>query len=782
MSADELKHRFREKVNTELERLRINLADADDTACLTFKDYLADGPAQRFYFGEHQSVREFVWNHFPHWVDRSVKEADDLCSHRIELAGHGIVELGPEIDWHRDPITGCRWPRRFWADYNPERDGIGSDPKTICELGRHQHLPRLAKAFLFTGNERYAAEAVAQLESWMEQNPPGRGIHWNSSLEIAIRAISWLWTIFLLLPSRSLSESSARRIGRSLFAQLEHVYRYPSLFSSPNTHLLGEAAALFIAGLVFRGQKRASAWVQMGSSLLAEQANQQVLQDGVHGELSSYYHCYALDFYLQVLVLAQRNGFLLPSQMRGRVHRMIEFLLHLTRPDGTIPLLGDDDGGRALALVNTDYRSFRDALCVGAVMYLREDFKLQAGCFSEEALWLLGPSSWGVFRLLESEPPAKASILCPHAGYAIQRSGWGPADSHVVFDCGGLGILNGGHAHADALSISMFTGGQEFLVDPGTFVYNRAPQWRRYFRSTRAHNTVAIDGTEQAEPGSAFRWQTKLRSRVVRGFARGAVDYLEAEHYGYLRLRDGVIHRRRLVHIPGAYWIVLDDFRGSGQHAFQVHYHFASDVSFSCLQGTKSDSQLELIAVGRQAGLLLSLNTSRPLQAELVCGGTSPIEGWRSTRYGRKTPCPTLRVAFSGPVPAAALTFLAPLVKTGAPGRPPCFETMQLPLKSGNGLACAIRFDRVQDLVIFSATDASVQVGDFKACGEFFWVRLEDGVWKQVLATQARFLTIGEESIFQRDQPGALFLDNTQGVVDETSNVRDLRDCEFQRC
>jgi len=78
----------------------------------------------------------------------------------------------------------------------------GRDPKIIHELNRHQHLPRLAKAYLLTGDERYSSEAVAQLNIWIDQNPPGRGINWQSSLEIGIRAISWLWTIFPLLASR----------------------------------------------------------------------------------------------------------------------------------------------------------------------------------------------------------------------------------------------------------------------------------------------------------------------------------------------------------------------------------------------------------------------------------------------------------------------------------------------------------------------------------------------------------------------------------------------------
>ncbi|HLW76304.1 MAG TPA: hypothetical protein VKS01_04950, partial [Bryobacteraceae bacterium] len=64
------------------------------------------------------------------------------------------MQLGTEIDWHRDPITRVTWPGRFWADYNLEHGPRGCDSKIIHELNRHQHLPRLAKAFHLTGEER----------------------------------------------------------------------------------------------------------------------------------------------------------------------------------------------------------------------------------------------------------------------------------------------------------------------------------------------------------------------------------------------------------------------------------------------------------------------------------------------------------------------------------------------------------------------------------------------------------------------------------------------------
>ena len=181
-------------------------------------------------------------------------------------------------------------------------------------------------------------------------------------------------------------------------------------------------------------------------------------------------------------------------------------------------MLGDDDGGRALALHTRNYRNFRDGLCAAAVIFRREDFKYQAEEFAEETLWLLGADSWRIYDSLTSQAPADVRSFHRAAGYFIQRSDWGKDGSHLIFDYGGLGMLSGGHGHADALSLVLFSRGKELLTDPGTFVYNCAPEWRNFFRSTKAHNTVVVDGKDQAKSAGTFKWESQSLSRVVQEF------------------------------------------------------------------------------------------------------------------------------------------------------------------------------------------------------------------------------------------------------------------------
>jgi hypothetical protein len=732
MSPRELAHRAREKGYAQLERFGFTTNNPGAPDGAGFRQYLAGKPAERFYCGPRENPR-FIRQNFPQWIARAVEEAERLLRHEVRLLHFDPVSLGREIDWHRDPVTGRTWERLFWADYNPEKNPGERDSKIVHELNRHQHLPRLAKAYHWTGDERYAAEAVAQLRGWIEQNPPGLGINWQSSLEIGIRTISWLWTIFLLLPSAHFDDAAAQRIGDSLFAQLEHVHRYTSEFSSPNTHLIGEAAALFIGGIVFRDRKHSAQWMRQGAALLVREADRQILDDGVHGELSASYHCYALDFYLQALVLTEPNHFRFPERMRRKVEGMLNFVMHLTTPIGTIPPLGDDDGGRALALQQRNYGSFNDALGLGAGLFQRTDFKHRAGDFREETFWLLGKKAWESFELLDSSPPAENQAVFSNAGYAIQRSGWGPLASQLVFDIGGLGMLTGGHSHADALSLVLFGNGRELLVDPGTYVYNCAPEWRSWFRSTPAHNTVSIDGLDQAETGGTFRWKTRMSTRTLRD-PSFPPEYLEAEQDGYERLQHGVTHRRGILHIPGEYWIAVDDFHGSeeksaGEHTFDFHYHFGDGVDPVLLRPRETDAALW---AGR-AGLFLGIYASRALDSELHTG-------WVSHGYGNRRPIHSLRARVTGSPSLAALTFLVP--HSSSP------VIQRLNVDAGSAIACVFHHGPFQDVAVFPTGASEVEVAGFRMQGQFFWLRMEGRVLKRSLAIRGRLLhgkTLQEE-------------------------------------
>lgn len=818
MPRHEIAYRVRERLRIEAERgawkLGVRRRDTDavrlpslaEPSGPSFRRYLAEVAAPRFYFMSsaetREQVREFVAANYPDWIESAVAGAERICSHRLELLGCGTVELGATINWHCDPISARTWPVRFWADYDPVADTRFGDVKVIHELNRHQHLPRLAKAFFLSGEERFAEEAFAQIESWIEQNSEGQGINWHSSLEIAIRAMSWLWTLFLALDSAALDEARARRIGHSLFAQLRHVAAYPSLYSSPNTHLLGEAAALFVAGVLFdagaasatpgriTGAARdadtpgeAREWHERAGNWLHQQIERQVLDDGVHGELSTYYHCYALDFFLQALVASRHLSAPFPQASWRRVERMIEFLMHVSRPGGAIPLLGDDDGGRALALAASDYHSFQDALSTGAALFCRSDFKHQSGGFHEETFWMLGLEGWRIYRAVTNIAPQETAASFPAAGYFVQRSGWGEADSHLVFDCGGMGMLNGGHGHADALSVVLCSRGADLLIDSGTSVYNGAPEWRSYFRSTRAHNTVTIDGRDQSAPGGTFRWKRRAAARPLERFGHAGVELFSGEHDGY-GTSCGVIHRRRLLFCPPGYWILADDFRGSGARVLDFYYHLPPGAEIAMHEGEAEP--VNLFAHNGAAGLLLYFDATGALTPAVQCGGAEPVQGWASGRYGDRKPAPVLHASMRGPVPASAITVLAPFDATGAGGYPP--EPARLDAIDELALGCAIEQDGCTDFVLIPSSGEALEFMDIRMAGEFFWIRLQKGALVRAVAIQASHFSHRGAVVLDTPQPlpylSALFSGDRAvvypGATEDKVYVRNLRNREVR--
>jgi hypothetical protein len=790
MSRAEVAHRLREQFRRRADKVKFIAPSCfgNDVelerwieAPASLKEYFREGPARRFYTStrHREKIDKLFRQHYPRWLERAMDDAAALCRHEVHLLAYRDLSLGSPINWHADAISGFQWPRRYWADYDLVNDPP-ADAKIVHELNRHQHLPRLAKAFFLTNDESCAREAVDQMMSWIDQNPCRDGINWQSSLELAIRSLSWLWTIFMLLPSTSLDDDRLRPICRSLFAQLDHVYRYPSVYTSPNTHLIGEAAALFIAGVLFPEFPRAQRWREFGEATLIEQIKNQVSDDGVYRELSSYYHCYAADFYLHALALARANRIAFPEFVWSRLAGMFEFVAHLTRPDGTIPLLGDDDGGRVLALSSQNYTSYRDGLCSGAVLFRRPDFKYQAGGFCEESLWLLGEDAWALFNSVRSHWPAGLSRLFADGGYCIQRSGWGVEDSHVTFDCGGLGFGTGGHSHADALSLTLFSGGHEFLIDAGTLVYNGARHWRQFFRSTAAHNTVVVDGESQCQSASTFQWKTRVAARVRTRVALPEIDYIEGEHEGYSRPSNGVTHSRRLIHVRPNYWIVIDQCRGEGEHDFDFLYHFAPDARLVVTSDEKR-GDVDCRAQIGDAGLQLSMFASAPIQAEVICGETIGVQGWSSRLYGERCASPVLKASMHSGSPVSTMTFLLP-------GNRP-MRSRGFSLNSSEALAAAIADGDYEDIVVLGCPDRELHLMGYVMRGEFFWLRTLHGQLRKLLAVNACSFSRHGDMVFENTEAipyvQTEFWEN--GILTERGEnegkvyVRDLRDRQFQR-
>lgn len=637
--------------------------------------------------------------------NQTTEVAEKILRERFDLLGYRDLSFGDPIDWHLDPVAGRRAPFVHWSRLDPRDPAHGGDSKVIWELNRHQWLVRLGQAFWLTADERYAERAIAIIEEWMRANPPGTGINWSSSLEVALRLISWCWTLFLIRKSKAVSADFFLHLLNGIWAHARHVERYLSYYFAPNTHLTGEALGLFYAGVLFPELRSAARWRLLGAQILVEQSSRQVLPDGVYFEQSTCYQRYTIEIYLHFLMLAARNHVTVPSDVMERVQRLLDFLLTIRQGDGSIPQIGDTDGGWLLPLASREQDDCGGLFSSGAAFFGRADYAWAAGALAPETLWLLGAAGVRAVESIRPIPPvAPASRLFPQGGYAVMRSGWDDRAHQLIFDVGPLGGQTcAGHGHADLLSIQCAVFGVPYLVDPGTFCYSADPGWRNHFRGTAAHSTVIVDGAGQAEPSGLFAWKEQPRARLRQWLSTETFDLADAEQDAYLHLPFPVTHRRRVLFIKSWGWVIVDDLAGTAFHHVELRYQFAplsvmlDPSGWVRAQGTGNH------------GLLIRAIAAVPLQANLREGELTPRQGWHSPDYGRRQPAPVLSYSVTTSLPFRIVTLLVPTVTPST--APPAVSSFTTMGPCGQTAVGGLVFGQGQDSVLIREQDILFQQG-----------------------------------------------------------------------
>jgi hypothetical protein len=528
-----------------------------------------------------------------------VRLAERILAHRFPLMGYEI-ETGPKIDWRCDYSSG----KSSGVDYfriipylDFERVG---DHKVVWELNRHQHFVTLAQAWRFTGRPEFLREIEAQLEGWWGQNPYGYGINWASALEVAFRALSWIWVFHLA--GDAISETFRRRLLDSLYVHGRHISGNLSVYFSPNTHLMGEAVALHAIGVLFQEFPRARRWRREGGDMVRAQMRAQVQSDGSHFEHSSYYHVYALDMLMFSAVIEQ-----MPADYLEGLERMALYLDALLGLQRRLPFLGDDDGGRFFH----PYRQ-RDRFGCGSLAAFGGSGSGTLEEHAEIGAWWLAGRSLGSVRA------PRGSRFFENSGIAVIENG----DMHLVADAGPFGYGRAGHSHSDTLSFVLRRGEEDLLIDAGTYTYVGSAQWRKWFGGSAAHNTVRIDGIDQATPEGPFRWMDKPDVQKIAWSAGDDCDFLAA----VCRYR-GFEHLRRIQYVKPSLIVVVDEITGPpGEHLIEQFWHSGENVT---------EDWPRRFRLGR----LARLHLSHP--GEATTGGEN---GWRSRAMGSKEPAAVIRV------------------------------------------------------------------------------------------------------------------------------------------
>ncbi len=669
-------------------------------AAIILLDHFREASRRRFFEGAvREETSSLLALHAPATVEETLDAAEAACRRRFDLLGYRDLFFGEPIDWHLDPISGRRPPLVHWSHLDPLDSSTVGDSKVIWELSRHQWLVRLGQAYRLAANERYAETFASCVQSWMDANPKGLGINWASSLEVSLRLISWCWALFLVRYSKALTPGVFAHMLSEIHAHASHVEKYPSYYFSPNTHLTGEALGLFYAGILFPELRAAKRWRTLGTQILVAESERQVLPDGVYFEQSTYYQRYTVEIYLHFLILAARNGVSVPPVVAERVQRMLDFLLAVRRPDGSMPQIGDCDGGWILPLADRAPDDYRGIFSTAAAVFGRPDYAWAAGELAPETLWLLGEPGIAAFKALRPAPPATApSRLFIDGGYAVMRSGWDSESHQLIFDVGPLGCpMSGGHGHADLLSIQCSFFGEPCLIDPGTYSYTGESEWRDYFRGTPAHNTVMIDGIGQAVPDGPFKWQNRPAARLRHWVSNEAFDFTDASHGGYTRLPDQVIHRRRLLFLKPRYWVMVDDLQGASEHLVELLFQFGPiDLRIG--------QDLWARSIGTQGkGLLLRPFASTPLKGRIYKGEVNPILGWVSPNYGQRQPAPILIYSARVCFPFRIVSVLLPTAG------PPTMAPVVSPLEGEGPDPVGLVFDGGREVVRFTEPEFTLE-------------------------------------------------------------------------
>lgn len=563
---------------------------------------------------------------------------DELVNGRIELFSYGNISLDKDINWLREPVSGVFSPTGYGKGINYRNRKDVGDIKNLWELGRQQYLVPLAVGYLLTGETQYRDTIKEHIESWIMSCPFGYTIHWCSSLEVALRVISWSIIHSLLLVAGEKNGLygliNPETLRNTIFQHAYFIRHYLSLHSSANNHLIGELVGLWTVTSIFDLGRKGDKWSKYAANMLEAEAQKQVYSDGVNKEQAVYYHYWVLEYlvFSYLIGLSVKHGF--SVQYQHRIQSMAQFLSAISPVEGNPPQIGDADDGfvSRFSIIGKD-EPFDD---IHSICHLLMNETSSASA-TEKSFWYSHIAGICVKKRAASIVASNSNYpqIFHDGGYAVL----GSKIMHIVFDAGPLGYTSiAAHGHADALSICVAIDNMWWLVDPGTYTYHDNPEWRNYFRSTAAHNTVLVDGKNQSKIGGDFLWLEHAAAQITEYGANEDRQWVRGEHDGYKCI--GITHHRRIDYSQNDKKLLVSDvFEGAGEHELIWHWHLHPNVT------VKWDGALEgWILEHCESSKKLLLRGGEKHSWNIMKGVTGDtIMGWYSDSLGKKVPATVLQ-------------------------------------------------------------------------------------------------------------------------------------------
>lgn len=557
-----------------------------------------------------------------------IKEAEMILRHDFEIFGVKS-HFGRLINFHLDPKTGKSWPLRFWGDIDYRHSDSVGGIKLAWELNRLHYWPKLAIAYSATDDRKFFDEIFEQVRNWMDTNPYPRGINWISGIEIGIRIVN-LFYMLKYLPSNRLSQNHKQLILNFVSVHAYHLYRYPSKYSSCANYAIAEALGLFIAGLCFPSLKNAYNWKAFGKKVLEREVTRQIYSDGSSFEHTIPYLQFVADHFLVYYLICKEYNESINAEIEKRLKAVCSFVSCIVDINGNIPMIGDDDEGHLLRLWFGEHNNFLSLLNTGSILFNRPDWIHPSASLDSKTLLQLGGSARSKWEKLKKEESWRIKTrYFDNAGLGVISHSKKGKEIKFVGNSGSLGLEPmSGHGHADALSFFLSIDGQPVFIDTGTYLYHSGGKWRRFFRSTAAHNTIQVDGQDQAEQLADFMFGDFYNVRNIHWSEReDRIDW-GAEHSGYKRLADPVVHRREVSYIKREYsFKVTDTLKCRGNHDVKLLFHLHPDIEV--LSEGKNTFRLS----GKDASVILRVD--HQLNGQVISGSEEHLMGWYSRCFNR---------------------------------------------------------------------------------------------------------------------------------------------------
>lgn len=581
------------------------------------------------------------------------------------------IGLDGTIDWDYNPVSSREW---------------------ILRLHRHQWWIIFGLAYTKSKDERYTRAFVSQMLSWVSNNPlpsyKNERSHAWRLMETGLRLrVSWIPCFALFFDSANFTDNAKLTMLRSIY---DHA-KFLSLFKTKQNHLLRESNGLACAGIYFSEFKEAKSWKETALLRFDEELKKQINQDGSQIEMSIGYQWLVVDEFESIYELIQKNGLKLPQEnLSAWLEKMYILLAYVIRPDGSFPEIND-----------------------GFIRWGRERLTQAGQTFNRDDLLYIGTDG------KQGTLPKTCSINFSDAGFYVMRSDWTREARYLFFDAGPYG---GHHGHEDKLSIEVFAYGQSFIVDSGSYTYEKTDPYRAYFVGSQSHNTVLVDGLSQVR-----RWQKKHLSPETGSkeeaiwISQSDFDYASSsyrEGYGLFRLKKqddlkiikGVTHSRRIIFVKPDYWIIVDNLEADKNHNYQVLFHVPPEVK------TETDSKLTVRLSTTSANACLYIVPAEPdeLKLNLVSGSEKPIQGWFSQDHHYKVPSTAIIYEKREISSTVFTTLLYPVADCTLKQE---ISIRPLSITGNHNLAYAVTTSRGIDYLMFSENFANKQFGSFESAG-----------------------------------------------------------------